>query len=295
MSSLIVESPTGSKIGQHLVYQLAACNSWKLHKIDLKTAFLQGERFSENRVVFCNIPQDIYRILGLDSSKRYLWQLHKPVYGLNDAARAWFIRLSKFLTSQGLSSTLHEPALFRRFVDSKLVGIVLVYVDDLLISGNVSFITEIVSKFKSEFLVGSHEVNSFKYCGVNVQSHFDDSNEISGFSLDQSEYEKSLKEVPLTLISDANLEKVFRTSLGHLSWLSTTSRLDISFQVNHLATKQRNPSLSDIRALNKLIRYVQNNQLCLRYRKFDPSQMQLLVLSDSSFANNSDLTSQTHI
>ena len=94
------DSPTATRYGFRLVAQCAANNVWDLFHLDLKTAFLQGERYNlESRSVVFQLPHDI----GLPP-----WMVGvclRPLYGLNDAPRRWWNRLDRFLRSIGLEPT----------------------------------------------------------------------------------------------------------------------------------------------------------------------------------------------
>ena len=52
--------------------------------MDIKTAFLQGDRFDETRNIVCALPREAGHPLSMVA------RLKKPAYGLNDAPRHWF-------------------------------------------------------------------------------------------------------------------------------------------------------------------------------------------------------------
>ena len=77
------DSPTCSKEGLRIALLMLVSQSWSLHSLDVKTAFLQGE--SINRDLFVKPPKEA----GTDK----LWKLQKTVYGLADASRSWYLKL----------------------------------------------------------------------------------------------------------------------------------------------------------------------------------------------------------
>ena len=295
---LVIDCPTISKISLRLCYQLCTNRNWTLNKIDLKTAFLQGKSFSSDRAVFVKPPVDAAKLLGIDTSKRYLWLLKKSVYGLKDAPRAWFLRLSSFFRGIGLTASQTDPALFLYNSNGQIEGCILTYVDDLKILGTSSFLDMVISSLNNEFKIGSHEKCSFRYCGIDISSIVDSSETITQITLSQKSYIDSLIEIPVPKIDKTtplseDLYQHFRRLLGNLSWLSNNTRIDIAFRVNQLSISQNCPTIYDAICLNKLVRYVKNNNLEISFPKQIDENMKLLVFADSSFGNNTDKSSQT--
>ena len=54
---------------------------WKIHSLDTKTAYLQGDEIK--RIIYLR-PTSEAREEGV------LWKLRKTVYGMKDAAQAWY-------------------------------------------------------------------------------------------------------------------------------------------------------------------------------------------------------------
>lgn len=61
-----------------------------------------------------------------------LFPLEKAAYGLADAPRACFLRLTRELKSVGLKQSQLDPCLFTLHCDGKFSGVCGVHVDDLL-------------------------------------------------------------------------------------------------------------------------------------------------------------------
>ncbi|XP_019260910.1 PREDICTED: uncharacterized protein LOC109238880 [Nicotiana attenuata] len=62
-------------------------------------------------------------------------KLHKSLYGLKQAPRPWNMKLTEALLHMGFQQSHYDYSLFTKKARSDIV-IILVYVDDLLISGN---------------------------------------------------------------------------------------------------------------------------------------------------------------
>ena len=65
----------------------------------------------------------------------HICKLKKALYGLKQAPRAWYGRIDSFLMSMGFSKSKVNPNLYYKVVEDEPI-IVLLYVDDLFLTGN---------------------------------------------------------------------------------------------------------------------------------------------------------------
>lgn len=96
--------------------------------VDVKNAFLHGDLKEE---VYMNIPPGHPR----ENQEGFVCKLNKALYGLKQSPRAWYSKLCSVLEATGFKRSNADPSLFikdRSF--GKLV--VLIYVDDLIITGS---------------------------------------------------------------------------------------------------------------------------------------------------------------
>lgn len=113
----------------------AMMNVKSIKPIEITAAFLQADNFK--REIFINPPKDS-REDGL------LWKLKKPLYVLNDARRKFWIRVKKILKSEVFESVKGDEAFYIKKKEDKLIGMLLLHVDDFLIAGDDDFIEETV-------------------------------------------------------------------------------------------------------------------------------------------------------
>lgn len=96
--------------------------------MDVKNAFLHGE-----------VDRDIYmeQPKGFESKDQpsYVCKLRKALYRLKQAPRAWYGKIAKFLLQNEYSATPADASLFVKAKDGRL-SIVVIYVDDLIITGD---------------------------------------------------------------------------------------------------------------------------------------------------------------
>jgi len=72
-----------------LIISLAVQNKWKIHQMDVKSAFLNGDLEQE---VYIELPQG--HIVKVEENK--VLRLKKALYGLKQAPRAWNTQINKY-------------------------------------------------------------------------------------------------------------------------------------------------------------------------------------------------------
>lgn len=65
----------------------------------------------------------------------HVCKLNKAIYGLKQAPKAWYNELKNFLVTQGFGKSDSDTSLFN-FHNSGLTIYILVYVDDIIVTGN---------------------------------------------------------------------------------------------------------------------------------------------------------------
>ena len=145
---------------------------WICHTIDIKAAYLQGRPIS----------RDIYIRPPKEFNTGFLWKLKKVVYGLCDAARAWYLRVREVLITAGMVVSRFDQATFFWYSGSKLAGVVCIHVDDFCWAGTEAFEGGIIHELKEKFLVGACHASNFKYLG------YEFSQTETGMRLDQYHY-----------------------------------------------------------------------------------------------------------
>src|SRR5713226_8597886 len=86
----------------------------------------------------------------VEDRRNQVCKLKKALYGLKQAPRAWYGRIDSFLMSMGFSKSKVDPNLSYKVVEDVPV-ILLLYVDDLFLTGNEKQIMESKKKLAEEF------------------------------------------------------------------------------------------------------------------------------------------------
>ena len=136
MVELRAESPTLSKVGRHVLLQLAASLKLDLEIGDVTTAFLQGDREAETkRDVYLEPLQELRTKLKLN--REQILKLTGSVYGLRTAPRRWYTRVRRDLINLGWCVHQLDQCLFLLYDGDKRLGIGGVYVDDFVLAGDL--------------------------------------------------------------------------------------------------------------------------------------------------------------
>jgi hypothetical protein len=125
------------------IISLVTSMGWSLHQMDVKPSFLNGA-FEEE--VYIEQPQGF----EVHSRDTHVCRLNKSLYGLKKAPRAWYARIDNYLTRLGFSKIHADPNLYYKVVNNAPV-IILLYVDDLFLTGEESLIIQYKKELASEF------------------------------------------------------------------------------------------------------------------------------------------------
>lgn len=196
-------------------------------------------------------------------------KLRKALYGLKQAPMAWYGKISEFLTQSGYLVAPADSSLFVKDVGRKL-AIMLVYVDDLILTGDCE---EEILRTKKNLSV------RFQMKELRQLNHFlgleVDRNE-EGICLHQQKYSKDLlkkfgmfncKPISTPLEPNAKMcshegkdledATMYRQLVGSLIYLTLT-RPDISYTVGVMSRYMQNPKKSHLEGVRRILRYVKS-------------------------------------
>jgi hypothetical protein len=155
-------SPVIKQAIVRLVFSIAVLYGWKIHQLDIHNAFLNG--VLDEEVYMKQPPGFFYSALP-----SHVCRLHKSLYDLKQALRAWYTRLNDFLLSIGFRASKVDTSLFIFSVSADICYL-LVYVDDILLTGSNSLLLQrLIQLLSSEFKL--RDLGSVHYfLGIEVQS-----------------------------------------------------------------------------------------------------------------------------
>jgi hypothetical protein len=123
-------SPVARLNSVRILLSFAVSHSWPLYQLDIKNAFLHGDLKEE---VYMDQPPG-YVVAG---SEHLACRLQKPLYGLKQSPRAWFDRFSAVVLGYGFQRSTSNHSVFIRHSSNGTI-VLIVYVDDIIISGSDS-------------------------------------------------------------------------------------------------------------------------------------------------------------
>ncbi|KAL0837105.1 hypothetical protein Bca101_088995 [Brassica carinata] len=257
-------SPVVKPATIRLVLSTAVTRNWSLKQLDVTTAFLQGRLDDEVYMMQPTGFQD-------KDIPTAVCKLRKAIYGLKQAPRAWYNELRTFLLQSGFKNSLADASLFI-FNNGGILLYMLVYVDDIIITGNSQqHITRFIASLSHRFSL--KDLGDLTYfLGIEC------TRTASGLYLTQERYiadllhrtnMKNAKSVATPLCSTSNLTLLtgtplddaseYRSVVGSLQYLSLT-RPDISFSVNKMYQFMHRPTNEHWTAVKRILRYLSGTQ-----------------------------------
>jgi hypothetical protein len=288
-----VFAPVARMESVRLLLALAASKDWRVHHMDVKSAFLNGELEEE---IYVQQPPG-FEVAG---EERKVLRLRKALYGLRQAPRAWNTKLDTSLGTLGFTKCATEHALYTK-ASARGHLIVGVYVDDLIITGAAQ---RDIDDFKRQmtvlFRMSDLGLLTY-YLGIEVQQGR------GANTLRQSDYARKLlerggmsgcKPCPTPMEEKLKLSKAssaprvdatsYRSIVGGLRYLEHT-RPDISFAVGYVSRFMEDPREDHLAAVKHLLRYVAGTVgYGLIYPRGGAKMLKLLGYSDSDMAGDLD-------
>jgi hypothetical protein len=127
-----------------VLLSLAVHFDWTIRQLDVSNTFLHG---SLTEIVYMHQPKGFVDT----NNPHFVCKLHKALYGLKLAPRAWFNRLFCFLLELGSIASLVDSSLFILKNDFALI-FMLIYVDEIIVIGlDSATIPLLISKIQHEF------------------------------------------------------------------------------------------------------------------------------------------------
>ncbi|KAH9779117.1 retrovirus-related pol polyprotein from transposon RE1 [Citrus sinensis] len=125
-----------------ILLSLAVNLDWPVQQFDVKNAFLHGDLSEE---IYMDLPPGCS---GPERLNQKVCKLKKSLYGLKQSLRAWFGKFTKAMVRFGYNQSNSDHTLFIKKRQGKITALI-VYVDDMVVTGNDEEETEALQKYLS--------------------------------------------------------------------------------------------------------------------------------------------------
>ncbi|GKE72203.1 retrovirus-related pol polyprotein from transposon RE1 [Tanacetum coccineum] len=235
-------------------------HNWHIAQLDINNAFLHGDLHEE---VYMNLPPGYNHTFTLSQP---VFKLQKSLYGLKQANRQWFTKLTTFLLHHSFTQSYADTSLLTCRKGTDFLAL-LIYVDDILLNGNnITLIQHFKKQLDLTFkLLQTANVLNIKPSHILVD--------------------------PTVKLNDTNGEpltnpSLYRAIVGKIIYLTFT-RPELSYVAHALSQFSHSPRTPHWKALVKVLRYI---KLCPGQGLFIPleNNLKLQAYCDSDWANCSE-------
>ena len=274
-----------------LMLALSALEDWHITGLDVKSAFLYGELDEE---LYMEQPEGF----KMRSQEHKVLRLKRAIYGLKQAALAWWKALDKSMAALGCTRLQSDSGLFVHKSRNSMV-VVIVYVDDALFMGNDKIL---VHKLKADFMrkwecrdLG--DVKEFLRMRILKKD--------GNICLDQTTYlDKVLQRfglvnakfastplpegyhpMPNAHTVDTKLRTKYQQIIGSLMYIMLGTRPDIAYAVTKMAQHAANPSEDHLNRALHICRYLAGTSKYALVFK-GKTNKGLIACADSDWASN---------
>jgi hypothetical protein len=283
-------SPTADRSVLWLVLAVMTLLGLKKRVVDVTGAFITGKI---NRKIWVKVDGKTYR-------------LKKFLYGLDDAARAFYKKISEHIITFGFIRSAYDQCLFVKWISKEIFTYVIVHVDDFLIMATEEYlIDEFIRILNLEFPCTQKKLDS--YLGITVEED-DNGHELFSrpnmlnrifekYLLEEEKNNKSPK-TPMTIEYSKKITKdgkgdfnrtEYQELLGSLMQLIDV-RPDIAFAISKLSQHTTTCDKEDFEQMNRVVKYLWGTRnLKMRLKKGDKRAGRLHVklrgYADAAFGN----------
>ena len=263
-------SPVINDVTFRTLLALMLARGWKGKLIDVETAFLYGDLEEE---VYMKCPEGLEEFDGTDPEETCVL-LEKSIYGLVQAARNWWKKFMKTLTNDlGFVKTSADSCLLKRENENGTV-ILCIYVDDVCCVGDEAAIDEAIAEIEKIYTI--KKLGEMKeYVRVTVERTGDQTMWLSQpDTLEKMEenFERFVKDMKVfsapaaqgsAVIRSkseegklkADEQKLYRSGVGMLLWLTKHSRPDLSNAVREASKVMDGATQEHLKYLLRIVKY----------------------------------------
>jgi len=105
-------APVASFITLRLPFALTSIPNFQVLQYDVSVAFIQSKLDSNHPPVYCECAE------GYEDRRKYVYRLHRHLYGMKDSPRGWGQLFASVCTDFGLTRLKSDECVFVKFVNN---------------------------------------------------------------------------------------------------------------------------------------------------------------------------------
>ena len=284
------QSPTISSNGRYTVLQTIASNRYQLQLGDVTGAFLETKDLKRDQRLWMSGPAN-YPLP--DHDKEQLFEVIRPLYGLNDSPQKWYSTFDETVKELGWVSSKLDPCVYLLWDsglsrgETQLCGIMGVHVDDVLLGGKGECFEKSIAQLKTKFPFRKWMKGNGTFCG----SLLNQDPETFAIQVSQAEFAENLARPKLRVREPPHLTVTpeeassLKSVLGAGLWLAKETRPDLSVQVSQGQQLLPTPTLGQARTVANISRRAkQHKDLCWTILPIPLDKIKLCLHTDAAFA-----------
>ena len=268
-----------------ILLSLVAHYNWQLLQYNVKNAFLHGDLDEE---IYMNISPGFEGNMG-----NMVRKLKKALYGLKQSPKAWFGRFAKVLKEFGYKQSQGDHTLFIKHSTTGGVTALLVYVDDIIVTGNDEREKhDVKQRLAKEFEI--KELGKMKYF-LSIEVAYS----TQGIFISQQKYVTDLLEKtgkigckPVSTLMDLNHKlgeakeepmvdkRMYHRLVGRLIYLAHT-RPNIAYSVSVISRFMHDPREPHLQVAYRVLHYLKGNpRKGILFKKNDTLALEAYIDAD---------------
>ena len=259
-----IHAPVTNSATIRIVFVLMLMAMWMGILLDVNGAFLHGE-FTDGEQIYMKVPRGMERFYP----PNVVLLLLKCIYGLKQAAMAFWKRLLICMRSMGFERSMSDPCLYYKWTDKHGLVIIISWIDDNLIVGSTAAVLEAKAAMMERFECDDcGEVQEYVGCKVVrdgrvlkftqpvlLQSYSDE------FDLPSREYLTPAAAGSVLTVVEAGkelsgtMQTKYRSGVGKLMHMMQYSRPEIYNSVRDLARHMTKAGEEHFVAMLRVMKY----------------------------------------
>lgn len=145
-----------------VILAIVAHYDLELHQMDVKTTFLNRDLEEE---IYMAQPEGFVA----NGEEQRVCKLKKSIYGLKQASRQWYLKFDRVITSHEFKENVVDKCIYLKVRGSRFIILVL-YVDDILLAGNIIHLIHETKNFLSKHFDMKDMGNAEYVLGIKIHS-----------------------------------------------------------------------------------------------------------------------------